>query len=188
MLKEQFIPLAVQQRKIVAELPHELRERQVLELQAMIARERIRTQFIQDKPNEMWGFIWFKGLPFIFRAWKVSAEEETPFLKNGSMDQFKTKWRSHGLYTPQGFRPPLFTNPISEDDIRYMLEGLKIKPAMVRSEALVSLFASALIEREEKYAKIKKFFDTNLAFRMAYSACILKTCDEEEKRLKNADN
>lgn len=172
----------------ISSIPHAERIAIVSKIQRTIPRERIRVQIGQDnKAQEMWGFVWLDRLPFCFRAWHSLVNRRLPFLENG-LSGVQTNWGFvHAPYHPLDFTAPVFTVGITEDDMVYMLKGLKVKHGnieLARQDGKISeLFIVVSGRRKRVYQQFQTLYTQDVGLRMAYSTAVSITCDEVASRL-----
>ena len=143
------------------------RKIQVDAIKGTIDLDRIRVQTVQGKQGrEMWGIVWLDSLPFYFRAWRQRKKD--------------TEWGFvHAPYEPLDFTPPIFTEPLTVDDINYMLKGLGV----AEKEKTDKLLDKVLGERSKDYQKFRERYNQNPEFRRAYGTAVSIVCDEKQAQL-----
>lgn len=135
--------------------------------------ERIRIQIVREKPSEMWGFIWVNHLPFCFRAW--------PLLHKNIRWGFV-----HAPYEPLSFTAPMTTG-ITEDDMTYMLRGLRVKDEEIelgrQDGKIPELFRATLGKRKRAYRKFQERYTEDAELRKVYGTTVRNACDQRETKL-----
>lgn len=156
--------------------------------------ERIRVPMIEKKllngtvvevPREMWGFVWMHNLPFCFRVWPSTMG---------------TRWGfRHVPENPLYFVTPIATEPITEEDKKYMLEGLQtpsISGDIAKLFGLISRIRGVnplakideqfKIELEKRKIEYQRFFEIyweSQEMRSTYGNAVSLACNEKEARL-----
>lgn len=167
----------------IGNIPIERRRESVSSIQNTISYDRVRIQYVKEKTVEMWGFFWLKGLPFCFRAWPyIGGSRVVDFLKTGTIHERTTKWWFLAPCDPLKFSAPIFTKPIEEDDMEYLLKGLGIKNEDILKakdrEKLKDLYKSSLMAKKEDYADFFDQYEKDPYLRRSIGAAVDLTCDE----------
>lgn len=164
----------------INDIPHAERIAMVSRIQRAISRESIRVQMIQGKPNEMWGIACLPQ-PHMFRAWR--SHKDLNFLMNGM--NLTTEWGFvHAPYRPSNFYPPPFTEPIAEDDMRYMLRRLRVDKRRIELAAeddeIPLLYVAVLERRSNAYDEFNSRYFSDRVLRAACGTAVSIVCDEKE--------
>lgn len=169
----------------IGNIPIESRRESVSAIQNTIAYDRVRIQYVKDKAVEMWGFFWLKDLPFCFRVWPyIGGSRVVDFLKTGTIHERTTKWWFLAPCDPLKFSAPIFTKPIEEDDMEYLLKGLGTKGEDILKakdgEKLKDLYRSSLLAKKDDYDNFFDQYKKDPYLRMSISAAVDLTCNEIE--------
>lgn len=164
-------------------VPHQERFSMVSKIQRVIPRENIRIQMLQDKPIEMWGVVCLP-LPHIFRVWR--SHKDLAFLRNGM--NLTTEWGFvHVPQNPADFYAPIFTEPIGEDDMKYILRRLRVEKHRIDLSAedgeIPMLYKLSLKRRMKSYKAFNRRYFSDRILKMAYSTAVSIVCDEIETKL-----
>lgn len=175
--------------EIIRDLAHAERIARVDKIQLTIPRDRIRVQMVQGKSEEMWGFVWLKRLPFVFRAWPSVVHKELIFIRNGF--NVRTGWGFvHVPKNPLDFEPPITTGPLTGDDIKFMLTGLRIDREKIgtaeRNGSLTQFFEEALTARRSDYLEYRTLYWQDRNVRLAYGTAVSIACDEKQAGLNSS--
>ncbi|MEK7616633.1 MAG: hypothetical protein AAB414_01110 [Patescibacteria group bacterium] len=160
-------------------IPHAERIAMVSRIQKTIPRESIRIQEVVGKPNEMWGFVCLP-LPHIFRA--GPSHKGLTFIRNGM--NMTTEWGFvHAPYRPSNFHPPLFTESITEEDMRYMLRRLRVGRRKIElaaeDEEIPLLYRAVLGKKGNVYDEFNSRYFSDRILRAAYGTAVSIVCDEK---------
>lgn len=171
------------QEKGFHDYPLEERFSQAIKIARSIPQDRIRVQKVEGKVKEMWGFVWLSGLPFCFRAWPDPSGRKLEFLQNGPLSEKReAHWWVHAPYSPIDFKAAIFTKPIGENDIEYVLEGLGINSEGSTRE----LFTHSLLQQGQRYEEFNEQYERDSFLRGAFDAAATLACDEKMQEVNSS--